>query len=333
MGQLDLVFAPALRPVFGAADLPVATLERLAEKAGLPGSIVDGPQGFVPLHATELFLELVQRESGERTFLFDSLTLDQTERAQTQSVVGVPLPTGATGKEALGAMTQVFNSFISGARFGSVIKGRHFWVMRTAAATEWSDQWSVLQYNLSIMLSGARRILDPGLTPVALRLPFAPGESSLPEGFRHLPLTLDRTHFGMAFDLGDIVALESVSQPDHLTDASRADPVSDRMPDALAACMAEFVASSPGDCSAHRIAAAFGMSERSYRRKLAAFGESHHGLLSNARLDLARTMLGQHSASVTDIAYGLGYANPGDFTRFFKRRMGCTPQQYRRLRA
>ncbi|SDE17986.1 helix-turn-helix transcriptional regulator [Ruegeria marina] len=333
MNRLDLVYAPALSPVFGATGLDSGILERLAERAGLPGSIAEAPKGFVPLYATEFFLELVLRETGEGNFLFQSLALDPAERSQTQSVVGVPLPSGITGTEALSAMVQSFNGFISGARYSCVIKGKHVWVLRTAAATEWSDFWSVLQYNLAIMLSGARRSMGAALLPVALRLPLALAALDLPEDMRDLPVVLDRAHFGIAFDLGEVLCADSGAHtPGGQDRSAAANPISDRFLETLELCMREFVTSTPGDCSARRVAAAFGLSERSYRRKLATIGTSHASLLSNTRLDMARRMLAGRSANITAVAFELGYANPGDFTRFFKGRMGCTPQEYRRLR-
>lgn len=331
MNRLDLVYAPALSPVFGAAALPNSLLERFAEKAGLPGSIVDDPKGFVPLYATELFLDLVQRERGQDTFLFDSLSMDPSERSQAQSVVGVPLPEGFTSKEALEVMTQTFNGHVTGARFSSEIQGGRIWVLRTTAATEWSDVWSVLQYNLSIMLAGVRRTLKSEIRPVCLRLPARFSSEHLPE-ILDLPVELDAGHFGLAFDLCDVIHADRLlGQTPASKAVTVANPLTNKLMAALSECMNEFVMSSPYSCSADRVANAFGLSTRSYRRKLAAIGTSHAQLLSNARLKNACRMLAGQSQSVTQVAYELGYGNPGDFTRFFKGRIGCTPIQYKQM--
>lgn len=45
-------------------------------------------------------------------------------------------------------------------------------------------------------------------------------------------------------------------------------------------------------------------------------------------LDLARQLLQDPSRSVADIAASLTY-DPSNFTKFFKRFVGCTPKQYR----
>ncbi|MCV2888127.1 AraC family transcriptional regulator [Ruegeria aquimaris] len=333
MNRLDLVYAPALSPVFGAAALPSSLLERFAEKAGLPGSIVDDPKGFVPLYATELFLDLVQREKGQDTFLFDSLSMDPSERSQAHSVVGVPLPEGFTSKEALDVMTQSFNGHITGARFSSEIQGGRIWVLRTTAATEWSDLWSVLQYNLSIMLAGVRRTLNSEIRPVCLRLPARFSSEHLPE-ILDLPVELDAGHFGLAFNLCDVIhADRMLDQTSASKPVTVANPLSNNLMAALSECMNEFAMSSPNCCSADRVANAFGLSTRSYRRKLAAIGTSHAQLLSNTRLKNACRMLAGQSQSVTQVAYELGYGNPGDFTRFFKGRIGCTPMQYNQMHA
>ncbi|MDU9007195.1 AraC family transcriptional regulator [Sedimentitalea todarodis] len=334
MGKLNVVVAQAIKPVLGAVPMSKFKLELFAERAGLPASTIEDPTGFVPLNAVESFLNSIHKEVGDPTFLFDSLDIDITEKRETHAVVGVPLPTGVTGQEALQIMSATFNRFITGPRYMCETRGNRLWVLRTTSATDWSDNWSVVQYNLSIMLQGARRILGQNVTPVALCLPDARRPDKLPEEFCNLPISRNRDRFGIAFSIVDVASakfvLEAAENPSggHLTE-----PMSDTTFQTIASCLSKFVMSSTSDRLSERVAKAFGFSTRSYRRQLANLGTSHTQLLADVRLDLALTLLALHSISITEIAYELGYAHPGDFTRFFKARMGCSPLEFRQRRS
>jgi AraC-like DNA-binding protein len=334
MAELSLVAARAFKPMIGAASLPTLQLERLAERAGLCGSIIDNPTGIVPLHATEHFMDLVHRKVGNSSFLFNSLGIDALEKRETHAVVGIPLPVGVTGIEALQALSSTFNNYITGARFYCEIRDNLLWVKRTTSATEWSDAWSILQYNLSIILLGARRILGRNTRPVALCLPQTQINEEVPDELRELPIIKNKDGFGVAFDMLEIAmvgfTLKNTGRP---ATGTMDEPMAEDRLEAFASCLSTFVTSSTSDKLADRVSHAFGCSPRSYRRQLAQLGTSHSKLMSDVRLDLALTLLEDGNTLVADVAVELGYAHSGDFTRFFKNRMGCSPVEYRKRRS
>lgn len=64
-------------------------------------------------------------------------------------------------------------------------------------------------------------------------------------------------------------------------------------------------------------------------RKLKAANHQSAGqLIRNTRMNHAATLLNQQLASVSDIAYEVGYVNPSHFSRSFKRYFGCSPSSY-----
>ena len=70
-------------------------------------------------------------------------------------------------------------------------------------------------------------------------------------------------------------------------------------------------------------------------RKLTALFRSLVGMtvfdfLGERRLELARQLLEESNLQVRQIAERVGYQNPGDFTRAFRRRYEVTPRDYRR---
>ena len=333
MARMSLVAAAAIRPVLGATGMSSAQLERAASSAGLPEKIIWDHSGLVPLHATEKFLFSVQQKLGDPNFLFRSLELDPDERQMTYSVVGIPLPTGFTNVEALQQVTGVFNNFISGAQFLCALQVDRIWIMRTTGATDWSDNWPVLQYNLGIMLLATRRLLRADVQPVELALPISPPKNEIPEALSDIPVTVSGSRFGMAFKIAQIHARSfALSGPEKAHPGHDAHPIGVDQLRSIADCLSGFLASSPPNRLSDRVAKAFGMSARSYRRHLADMGTTHARLLADVRLEMALGLLADDGNSVTDIAMELGYAHPGDFTRFFKARMAVSPAAFRRLR-
>jgi len=333
MARFSFVVAAPIKPVLGASGMSWTQLERAASSAGLPEKIVWDASGIIPLHAAEKFLSIIQQKLGDPGFLFRSLELDPDERQETHSVAGIPLPTGLTPVEALNQMTGTLNSFISGTQFFCTVQGDRVWVGRTTGATEWSDKWPALQYNLGIMRLANMRLLSPDLQPAELALPIIPPRDQIPDELSSIPVMVSGKHFGMAFKLADILSRPFPlgklykKHPDHQTD-----PIGTDQFGTIARCISGFLASSAPNRLSELVAKAFGMSARTYRRHLAEMGTTHAHLLADVRLDMALGLLADDGNSVTGIAMELGYAHPGDFTRFFKARMGVSPAEFRRLR-
>lgn len=76
-------------------------------------------------------------------------------------------------------------------------------------------------------------------------------------------------------------------------------------------------------------AARLGMSLRSLYRSLAEAGCSYRSLLDEARCSRAQRLLIEGDATVAAIAERLGYADPSNFSRCFRRWCGQTPRAFR----
>ncbi len=73
-----------------------------------------------------------------------------------------------------------------------------------------------------------------------------------------------------------------------------------------------------------------GLSPRGLRRKLAESGTTYQGILDSVRLAVATSLLTQTDTPIASIAYELGYSNPSDFGRAFKKWSGLPPSGYRK---
>ena len=75
------------------------------------------------------------------------------------------------------------------------------------------------------------------------------------------------------------------------------------------------------------------VSPRSLQRQLGAEGTTFSGLLTGARVDRAKVLLGTERLPVTNIGYLCGFADTAHFTRTFKAATGRTPTAWRADRA
>lgn len=84
-----------------------------------------------------------------------------------------------------------------------------------------------------------------------------------------------------------------------------------------------------GTPSQDTISEALHMSARTLQRKLSASGEKFSDLLEATRSELAQQYLASPGRSVGEVAYLLGFSEPANFTRSFKRWTGTTPARFR----
>lgn len=84
-----------------------------------------------------------------------------------------------------------------------------------------------------------------------------------------------------------------------------------------------------GHASEQAVADALHMSLRSLQRKLKAEGTSYKTLLDSTRHDLAVQYVRSSRMSINEITYLLGFSEPGNFSRAFKRWTGNSPSEYR----
>jgi AraC-like DNA-binding protein len=78
------------------------------------------------------------------------------------------------------------------------------------------------------------------------------------------------------------------------------------------------------------VAERINMSRRTLIRRLKEAGTSFGELLDTHRESRARILLANPEFSVAEVGYRLGYAEPANFTRAFKKWSGMTPLAYRR---
>lgn len=84
-----------------------------------------------------------------------------------------------------------------------------------------------------------------------------------------------------------------------------------------------------GDMHVGLAAEIAGTSVRTLQRRLGAHGISYSELVDAARFRVARRMLTQDNARIIDVSMAVGYDDPSNFSRTFKRIGGLSPRAFR----
>ncbi|MCY1450977.1 HTH-type transcriptional regulator VirS [compost metagenome] len=77
------------------------------------------------------------------------------------------------------------------------------------------------------------------------------------------------------------------------------------------------------------VASSMHLSQRTLQRRLQEEGVSFQQLLDDTRRELAEQYLAQPNLTLLEIAYLLGFADPSNFFRAFRRWFDSTPGEYR----
>jgi AraC-like DNA-binding protein len=84
-----------------------------------------------------------------------------------------------------------------------------------------------------------------------------------------------------------------------------------------------------GSATQESIARGLNLSARSLQRKLHEEGTTYKQLVDDTRRELAAQYVKQSQLSINEITYMLGFSEPSNFTRAFKRWTGESPSEYR----
>jgi AraC-like DNA-binding protein len=84
-----------------------------------------------------------------------------------------------------------------------------------------------------------------------------------------------------------------------------------------------------GQADIEGAAAMAGIGVQALQRRLREAGLSYRDLVGAARQARAEALLRETDRSVTEIALELGYTEHANFTRAFRRALGCTPTDFR----
>lgn len=330
MGQLHIVDANLLTPLVVALPVTQHKLECMLENAGLAPTLSDAQRGIIPLQAAEKMIYASAKLVDRPTFEFQMLPISTP--ALDSYMASLPMQTGLTGLDAAYDLAANIDRMLTGDRISGTVHSSAFWIYRTNNASSWTADWSVVHYSLAAFLSGMRQLFGGSLMPRAVCIPHTAKPNALPADLLGIPQLRETQVTGLAFRIQDLCSIVKTRRIKTLKDqTANSVPLSSADKSSVAACAIEFLRSGTSDMLAQRMAKSFGMSVRSYQRRLKDIGTTHSELIDTARLELALRMLVDDDCSVTEIAMELGYSYPGHFARFFKQKVGLSPTEYRKI--
>lgn len=87
---------------------------------------------------------------------------------------------------------------------------------------------------------------------------------------------------------------------------------------------------STGVPSAAEVAREFGMSERTFYRRLSSSGLTYQGVVQQVQKGLAEELFSGNACSIAEVAFLTGFSEQATFSRAFKRWVGTPPAVFRR---
>jgi len=306
-------------------------LQRLFERQQLPFSVIDNREMRMPFAAMQELFEHAARVLGDRTF---GLRVGQQMTHTGYGLWGRYLASAPTLEGAIRRATETLWVYQSGSTTSLTRHGGHaLWRYRPAVvagsdATQHSDHVLPTMLTLTRFYLGAKwlpdwyeldykRDPDAGLVEDWLDRDVTFGAPALGIAIRADQLATRRPPVTMSEPMPSRGAVIAALAPRGQNDSLGAvkDVITLRLLD--------------GQTDLEGAAQLIGRGPRSLQADLSRAGTSYRALLEAARLERGAALLQDSQESVTRIAIELGYHEPTNFTRAFRRWSGVTPSDFR----
>jgi AraC-like DNA-binding protein len=301
---------------------------RYIEQFHLPGKMLDAPEMYID---EVRFWRLAQDVAKREGFLDWGFRAGQQLDLSVLGEFGSILLQQPSLKAALEGFVATISAEALQAQFAVKKKGEYFWLIMHGLQGAPSGRSIIELYDLQFFLT-----LVQGAAGKAWRPPvvYLQGDS-LPEGIARNEISAGDIHFSStmtAIAIPEALAAMPMRNYRFFTPIDTEIRCNGRsLPDfttSLRLLLSGYLDErlTVGDC-----ADLVGMSGRTLQRRLAEHETSFGVLLEQVRFDTAKQLLQDESISVSNICYELGYENPANFTRAFRRWAGVTPRRHRQL--
>jgi AraC-like DNA-binding protein len=319
------------RGIVEALQLDGIDCQQLFAELGLDYAALADPEArFAQDGMTRLWLRAVEA-SGNPAI---GLNMARVIRPSSFSVVGYALMSSSTLREGFARLVRYQRIIAEGADLSLRAEAQGYALRLAIHGDRLPPAPQSAEASLAYMLAFARWIGGPAVQPLQVRLQGpAPAQSAPYREVFAAPLQFDSNEYALLF------AREVLDRPLPTANAELAElhdrfagEYLARFSDSRVSHMARQVICRllpEGEPKRETVAQALHLSQRTLQRRLQEEGSSFQGLLEDTRRELALQYLAQPERSLLEIAYLLGFADPSNFFRAFRRWFDCTPGEYR----
>lgn len=320
--------ASSLGPIANFLDHHGGSVARVLRRVDLPFAILEQPEIIVPLREQFRILETGAREIGDPCF---GARLGRAVKAQELSAFGAWVCEAETLAAAIqrthagiNAMLQTSTDLTLSTR-GAVVRWSIEFVEPESEGRHHNEF-----LGLGYMTSLVRVYAGPSWRPHVMM-------TALPRGAPTCQLEeIVDTNISHGHAVPAIEFDASLLQKGPFLNGSRRPPGSPQEPSVpdqgdVVATVASVVALAlhEGYPRVEWVASKLGLTRRSLQRRLSEQGATFNHVVEGSLKRRAEALLDQGAVPITEVALGLGYADPAHFTRAFRRWTGVSPSEYR----
>ena len=333
MDYIPLVRSIGLLPFLPFLKDIGSPMEKWLNKARIPCRALEDPDALISLHSATVFLDQAARSEGLATL---GLLVGQRTAIDQLGTFGMLVRRSPTLFEGINTAQRLSVAMNSGIRIWIERDENQVWIFHRNLSPLSLGRQQVDLYGLALILNLIRLAAGPFWKPAEIRLQM-PRSSALTdsETFFGVRILFDEPASAVALPTEllsrPLIAVESplVATCAGAEWLRRSAPALDFAGSLEQLLRSQLREGSPG---IHRVAEMSGMSARSLQRRLLDEGTEYGRLVQRVRFNLAMSLLNDPSIKLKNIACELGYHDPANFTRAFRRWTGTCPQEVRKHR-
>lgn len=331
MKTIPLVRASVILPFIKFLDQLGAPTERFLQKAHLPISILENPENLAPVNLAFAFAELAARSEGINNL---GLLVGQQTHLSHLGGFGVVVSQALTLHDLLGKLMQLLNTLVTSDKIGFTEDGDYLWLHHQYTVPRHIQTYQGQCFSILVYLNVIRLGAPPCWQPDQLHLQSGKNSAFLElDCFSNTSIYFNQPtnafRFPKAFLSKPIAPSTSPCIPVNSEATLKLTAPSDNFTDALHQLIRLLL---PGGYPTLTIAAeASGLSIRTFQRRLEAANLTYSQLVEQVRFEQATYLLQDPTNPLIDIAFDLGFTDPANFSRAFKRWTGVSPRQFRNL--